>query len=129
MLCDGRPATRWSGKLAPRYRLLLCPTSMCLCMIPSRHQLHVHLRNYLRYQLGVFVKHKCPQEWQIPLTAMVTWKFLKSKWNAKVTTSDHLFHYNNNITKNYYEPRIGLVIRNTHMIYLSPSTNLHCIKR
>jgi hypothetical protein len=61
-----------------------------------------------------------------PLTAIYTLKlfffFLKSRSNAKVTTSNHLFHYRSNIAKNDYMPWKGLFTMNSHMKYLSPST-------
>jgi hypothetical protein len=39
-----------------------------------------------------------PREWQIPLTAMPMLKLLKSRSNAKVKKSNHLFLYSSNIT-------------------------------
>jgi hypothetical protein len=65
---------------------------------------------YARKKLqDVFVKHKCPQ---IALTAMHTLQLLKSRSNAKVKTSNHLFHYSSDITgmKNDHKPWKGLVI-------------------
>jgi hypothetical protein len=49
-------------------------------------------------------------------------KLLKSRSNAKVTTSNHLFHYRSNITKNGYKPWKGFVTSNSHMKYRSPNT-------
>jgi hypothetical protein len=44
----------------------------------------------------------------------------KSKPNAKVTTSNNLFLYRSNITKNDHKPWKGLVTKKSHIKYLSP---------
>jgi hypothetical protein len=70
----------------------------------------------------VFVKHKCTHTWQIPLIVMSTLTFLKSKSNAKVTTSIHFHHYRGNITKIDNKPWKDLVTRYTLMKYQSTSS-------
>jgi hypothetical protein len=43
-------------------------------------------------------------------------QFLKSRSNTKVTTSNDLYHYKCNTTKNDYKPWRGLVTRNAKEI-------------
>ena len=46
-------------------------------------------------------------------------KLLKSRSNAKVTTSNYLFHYSSGITKNDHKPRKGLVCYESHKQFFS----------
>jgi hypothetical protein len=62
------------------------------------------VREVFSLEQDVFVKHKCPQEWQIPLTDISSLQLLKSRANAKVTTSNHFLHYSSNIMKNDFNP-------------------------
>jgi hypothetical protein len=60
------------------------------------------------------MKYKCPRVCQIPLKAITLWQIpviaknmlkFKSKWYAKVTVSNDLYHYRGNV-KAIYQLRI-----------------------
>jgi hypothetical protein len=70
----------------------------CVHVIPSKKLFNISFYYYhFVNKQDVFMKHKCPREWQIPLTAMPTSKLLKNRSNAKFTSSNHLFYYSSNI--------------------------------
>jgi hypothetical protein len=67
------------------------------------------------------VKHKYPQEWQIPLTDMHTLRPLKSRLNAKVTCFITVVTSQKIIISHGFRVR-GLVTMDSLMKYLSHST-------
>jgi hypothetical protein len=88
------------------------------CLVPKTF----HIPNLKRIEMvvtiskqDVFLKHKCPREWQISLTAMSSSKLLKKKSNAKVT-SNHLFHYSSDIISHGNVLSHGTVTRNIQVL-------------
>jgi hypothetical protein len=75
----------------------------------------------IRAKQDVFLKYKWPQEWQIPLTAMPTLKFLKSTmYRSNAYCYNLQRQITCNITKSGHEPWKGLITSKIHMKY--PST-------